>query len=360
MMRKDDRSPLNPFTGKEHYDSVDDDKFLQGCFQGYYQEIQRSQLLDNTPEGQLIIQVAVKLINTVNEFLMKIGRYDYVEGYYEWDVHLIANNSVNACCMPGGKIMVYSGIFSIANTEERLAFILAHEMAHALLDHGRTRASAQSTKDGVATAAWIGSFALDLVGLGGLGNLARAATNIVNMGSQYFLMQPWGRDQEFEADKLGMFICHLAGYDIREVPKFWREFAGDNASSFDFFSTHPSDEKRIAVMVESEKEILNTTDFYSKPIMPETPKAKEEYMDSNKTNGSQGPQSQISRDNSSKLNSSTNASLKCPKCGYDIGSDNQFCVNCGTKIEIELKCSNCGSNVAADDMFCTVCGNKLK
>ena len=316
-MRKNERSSINPFTGKEHYDTVDDDKFLASCFEGYYQELRRSQLLDNTREGQFIIQVAAKLIKTVDEFLIKIGRHDYVEGYYEWDVHLVANNSVNACCMPGGKIIVYSGIFSIANTEERMAFILAHEMAHALLDHGRTRASTQSTKNTVASAAWIGSYALDIVGLGGLGALARAATNIASVGSQYFLLQPWGRDHEFEADKLGMIICHLAGYDIREVPKFWREFAGDKASNFDFFSTHPSDAKRIAVMEDSEREILSTTDFYSKPVLPETPKARERRDEPNPN-----PQQ----------NAGANVPA-CPKCGKQLSPDENFCTNCGTKIK---------------------------
>ncbi|MBR5504012.1 MAG: M48 family metalloprotease [Methanobrevibacter sp.] len=327
-MRKNDRSSINPFTGKEHFDRVDDDKFLASCFQGYYQEIQRSQLLDNTREGQFIIQIAVKLIKTVEEFLTKIGRHDYVENYYEWDVHLVANNAVNACCMPGGKIIVYSGIFSIANTEERMAFILAHEMAHALLDHGRTRASAQSTKDGIANAAMIGSLALDLMGLGAIGELARAATQIANMGSQFFLMQPWGRDQEFEADKLGMFICHLAGYDIREVPKFWREFSGGKGNNFDFFSTHPSDDKRIAVMVESEQEILSTTDFYSKPLMPETPKAKAEYSDSNQNKPN--PQPNQPQNTAPAPNQ---AGRTCPKCGAVSSPEDKFCTNCGNKFE---------------------------
>ncbi|WP_295620508.1 M48 family metallopeptidase [uncultured Methanobrevibacter sp.] len=421
-MRKDDRSPINPFTGKEHYDTVDDDKFLEEMFGYYYQELSKYPILNDSPAGQLTIQVATRLIRTVEEFLYKIGRYDYVDGYYEWEVHLIGNNNINATCHAGGKITVYSGILSIANTEERLAFILAHEMAHALLDHSRTKISARKTKEGVASAAWLGSFALDLVGLGEFGGMARAATNIANVGSEYFLMQPWGRDQEYEADKLGMMIAHLAGYDISHVPKFWMEFVGDNARGFDFFSTHPADDKRIAVMIETEEEIINTTDFYSRPILSETPKPKDEYNPYvetentnqssqnaggvlNNPNGGLGgifsqtsmetvPQASAFTSSQRAQNNSGNIStgfippknyrtclnchrqvdyndkfcvscgfnlekLLCPSCGGAVNDGDAFCSNCGAKLINELKCSSCGSKVEKGDKFCSVCGNKL-
>lgn len=369
----------------------------------------------------MTIQIATKLIRTVEEFLYKIGRYDYVDGYYEWEVHLVANDNINATCFAGGKITVFSGIFSIANTEERLAFILAHEMAHALLDHSRTKISARQTKEGLASAAWLGSFALDLVGLGEIGNMTRAATNIVNIGSEYFLMQPWGRDQEYEADKLGMLIAHLAGYDISHVPKLWMDFTGDNAKGFDFFSTHPSDDKRIAVMIETEEEIINTTDFYSKPILSETPQPKDEYNPYVET----GSVNQIPQNNGGMINNEgtsladifaqtgiqtgeasaltssranhngsgnihtgfsvpkdyrtcpncnrqvdSNAKFcmscgfkldetRCPSCGEMVSDGDLFCTHCGTRLVEELKCSSCGSKVEKESNFCTVCGNKL-
>lgn len=183
-MAKNDRSAVNPFTGKKHFDMVNDDKFLQQSYNEYYAMVNKSQLLDNTQDGQIVRNVAIKLINAVNEYLAKIGRLDYVENYYDWDFHLVANNTVNAFCMPGGKIIMFSGILSVANTEEKVAFILGHEMAHALLDHSRTRASAQTAHNAVTSAAWVGSLAMDLFGLGALGNLTRAATNVASAGSQ--------------------------------------------------------------------------------------------------------------------------------------------------------------------------------
>ena len=200
--------------------------------------------------------------------------------------------------------------------------------------------------------------------------MARAAPNVLNVSSQFFLMQPWGRDQEYEADKLGMFIAHLAGYNIREVPVFWREFAGENASTFDFFSTHPADEKRIAVMIQSEVEILNRTDFYSRPLMPETPSPKDNVNALNTNTQAQPtfnnnqtqaqPMSQIS--NQSTVGgpvSEGNIGL-CPSCGT-IAFNGKVCINCGYSVEHsnDLRCQNCGAIINRGDSFCTNCGMEI-
>ena len=337
-MAKDDRSSINPFTGKSHFDIINDDKFLLDSYNEYYTMINQSQLLDNTPQGQLVRNVAIRLIRAVENYLAQIGRSDYTEDYYDWDFHLIADNTLNAFCMPGGKIVMFSGILSVADSEEKVAFILGHEMAHALLDHARTRISAQNAQNTITSAAWFGSFALDLVGLGGVGNLTRAATNVASIGSQYFLLNPWGRDQELEADKLGMMIIHWAGYDISSIPNFWQSMAGGNPNNHDFFSTHPSDSKRIAVMNELIVEIENQKDFYSSPVLSDVPTPKDEFMQSN-----------FSGDNKKY----------CQYCGAVADSNDRFCTNCGAKFEIDWRCPNCGVSVATEDSFCTNCGHKL-
>ena len=335
-MAKDDRSAINPFTGKKHFDMVNDDKFLQNSYNEYYSMINKAQLLDNTQNGQIVRNVAINLINAVNEYLSQIGRLDYVEDYYDWDFHLVADNTVNAFCMPGGKIVLFSGIFSVANTEEKVAFILGHEMAHALLDHSRTRISAQNAQNAITSAAWIGSIAMDLVGLGAMGSLTRAATNVASIGSQFFLMNPWGRDQELEADRLGMMIIHWAGYDISDIPAFWQSMSAQNSNEHDFFSTHPADSKRIAAMNELIVEIENQKDFHSSPVIGEVPKPKEEFKQVHLKNVKY-----------------------CQSCGEASDLDAKFCTNCGTKFEVELKCNKCGASVESSDIFCTNCGNKL-
>lgn len=147
-----------------------------------------------------------------------------------------------------------------------MAFILGHEMAHSLLDHARTKISAQKSKNRLKTGAKVGSVALSLAGFGEAAAVTNMATNVADVGSQYLLMQPWGRDQELEADKLGMVLIHLAGYDVSGVPEFWARMSG-GAHQHDFFSTHPTDKKRINQMEKLVPKILNCQDFKSKPIL---------------------------------------------------------------------------------------------
>lgn len=313
-MAKDKRSSLNPFTGKSHFDMVNDDKFLEDSYRQYYSMVQQAQVLDNTPDGQVVRAVAVRLIKSVEAYLTKIGRMDYIQDYYDWDVHLLADQTVNAFCMPGGKIVMFSGILSIANTEERVAFILGHEMAHALLDHSRTRASIESAKNTIATAGYFGSFLLDIFGMGAVGDITRASINAANIGSDFLFVKPFGRDQELEADRLGMLIIHWAGYDINQIPAFWENMSQKGGNNFEFFSTHPSDEKRIANMKALIEEINSGKDFTSGPVIGD---AKPTVQYGKKPDGaSQQP-----------------AKNTCPKCGAPVEAEDNFCTSCGQKIK---------------------------
>ena len=257
---------FNPFTGKKHHNRVNDDEFLTQSANEYYQVIGQSQLLDDTQNGQMMRNVSKNLIEAVERYLKSIKRADFTQNYYGWDFHLISRPAVNAFCMPGGKIVVFSGLYSAVSTEEELAFILGHEMAHSLLDHARTLASAQKSKNRLRTGARIGSIALDLLGYGEAAAATRIATNVADVGSHYFLMKPWGRDQELEADKLAMAIIHMAGYDVSKVAPFWQRMSG-GAHRHDFFSTHPTDEKRLRQMRKIAPEIVKCSDFTSRPIM---------------------------------------------------------------------------------------------
>ncbi len=352
-MSKDERSGLNPFTGKSHYDNVNDDEFLAQCYQEYYRILNEYNVLDQTQQGQLILSVASRLINAVEDYLAKINRTDYIEDYYDWECHLVGTDESNAICIPGGRILVYSGILEIANTEERIAFILGHEMAHALLDHSRTQASVQNTKNAITTLSRIGSVGLILLGQEELGLAACAITNIADIGSEYFLIKPHGRDQELEADKLGMLIIHWAGYDISGVPQFWQDMSQIGGNNFDFISTHPSDDKRIAAMHENIVEIENKTDFYSQPVLS-AGSGTSNMLEKVPTLGT--PTASAAGIAASRNSSSSNT---CSYCGNIIKTDDVYCTNCGKKLKIGSSCDRCGHRVKEDDVYCTNCGNKL-
>lgn len=313
-MGKDQRSSLNPFTGKSHFDIVNDDKFLEDSYRQYYAMVQKAQVLDNAPEGQVVRAVAVRLIKAVEAYLTKIGRMDYIQDYYDWDIHLLADKTVNAFCMPGGKIVMFSGILSIANTEEKIAFILGHEMAHALLDHSRTRASVESVKNTALTATYFGSFILDIFGMGAVGDITRASLNAANIGSDFLFVKPFGRNQELEADRLGMLIIHWAGYDINQIPAFWESMSQKGGNNFEFFSTHPSDEKRIANMKSLIAEINSDKDFTSGPVITDATVTDKTHNWSKQAQ--QAP----------KVNA-------CPKCGAEIAPEDNFCTRCGQKLK---------------------------
>ncbi|WP_409198706.1 M48 family metallopeptidase [Methanobrevibacter acididurans] len=327
----------------------------------YYNIINQSQLLDDTPQAQLIFNVSSKLINAVEDYLLKIGRIDYTENYYDWEFHLVSSNTVNAFCMPGGKIVVYSGILSIANNEEKIAFILGHEMAHALLDHSRTQASNYKAKNTLTTVTRVGSLALDFAGLGGLGDITRAAVNVADIGSEFLLMKPFGRSQELEADKLGMMIIYLAGYNIRNIPLFWQDMSKQNSNAHDFFSTHPSDQKRIDAMKEIILEIDNHKDFYSTPILEDSLNSKNYINSKNNSINQQNYMPQIMDEfNPNNSVNKIDNQVYCQNCGQPVDIDAHFCTKCGHKLNALLKCPNCGTIINNEDLFCSNCGYSLK
>ncbi|MCL2687073.1 MAG: M48 family metalloprotease [Methanobrevibacter sp.] len=346
-MKKNDRSNINPFTGKKHFNIVNDDKFLDECYAEYNSMINQSQLLDGSPDGKLVADVSLKLIDAVERHLLEIGRSDYTENYYDWEFHLVANDAKNATCMPGGKIMVYSGILPVTADEESLAFLLGHEMAHALLDHGRTKVSTNNAKNVATTAARLGSIGLSLLGHGEVADVVRGATTVADYGSEYFLIKPWGRGHEIEADKLGMMIIHWADYDINKVPAFWQRMSEHSSNNFDFFETHPSDNKRIDAMKKLVLEIPNQKDYQYTPVLSEKSKQKA-LKDENKEKNKSNLLESFNDFNIFNQNKSEGAEA----------ITNKNVVESVLEVKEDNFCSNCGNPLSTGSSFCSKCGNK--
>ncbi|OYZ03867.1 MAG: hypothetical protein B7Y29_07615 [Thiotrichales bacterium 16-46-22] len=165
-----------------------------------------------------------------------------------WEVTLFESDQVNAFALPGGKIGVYTGILKFANNQDRLAAVVAHEIAHVLSHHANERVSA-------ATLANIGMVALAIAG--SRNQNTQLAVAALGLGVQYGVIMPYSRAHEVEADLLGLDIMAKAGFDPREAAKLWEAMKGERKQSIpEWMSTHPSDDTRINSLRDREDEAL--------------------------------------------------------------------------------------------------------
>lgn len=156
--------------------------------------------------------------------------------YWNWEVNVITSNEVNAWCMPGGKIAVYTAIITQLDlTDGELAAVLGHEIAHALREHSREQAS-QNALTNIGVSAVSEAF--------GLSNLS---TNVLGLAATYTISMPFSRSHETESDHIGTELMARAGYDPHEAVNIWKKMSALSGSSVpEILSTHPSNETRIA------------------------------------------------------------------------------------------------------------------
>ena len=167
---------------------------------------------------------------------------------FEWEFNLVEDKQINAFCLPGGKVVVYTGILSVAKNDDQLATVMSHEIAHALARHGAERMSHQQISSGIQT--------LGNIIIGAAAPEYRNAFNIAyGYGTQFGVMLPYSRSHEYEADAIGVYLMKQSGYDINEAVKFWQNMKEvKGKSQIEFFSTHPSDDNRIKRISEIVKE----------------------------------------------------------------------------------------------------------
>jgi predicted Zn-dependent protease len=206
---------------------------------------------DNEENAKMVKRVGERIAVAVEKYLKDNNMSKRVKGY-TWEFYLVAENTVNAWCMPGGKVVVYSGILPVTQTEEGLAVVMGHEIAHAIARHGNERMSqgmaAQGLPSGLAVAMQEKPAATQSLFLGAVG----IGTNVG--------MLSFGRNQESEADKLGMVFMAMAGYNPEEAIPFWERMkaAGGGGGTPEFLRTHPSHNIRI----ERIKEWLPSAEAY--------------------------------------------------------------------------------------------------
>lgn len=189
-------------------------------------------------DAAMVRRVGVKIQSAVTKYMAQQKLSDRISGF-KWEFNLVNDPTVNAWCMPGGKVVVYSGLLKVTQNETALAVVMGHEIAHAVARHGNERMSQQMMTQ-------LGGLALD-VALSTKSAETRTLFNTAyGAGTTVGVLLPFSRLHESEADKLGLIFAAMAGYDPKEAPKFWKRMAAvGGAKPPALLSTHPSDEKRI-------------------------------------------------------------------------------------------------------------------
>jgi len=226
-----------PITNRNQFIIMSESQEISLGEKSYKQTLKKSKLSTNKAQVQRVRKIGHKIAATVN-------RSDY-----KWEFNLVENKAKNAFCLPGGKVVVYTGILDVAINDSQLATVMSHEIAHALARHGAERVS-------MGTATNI---------LAGIGNIVLNATrpeytNTFNkafsVGSKYAVSLPYGRMQESEADEIGIHLMKASGYDVNEALGFWKNMSkGTKQNNNSFFSTHPSSSERISNIKRIIKEI---------------------------------------------------------------------------------------------------------
>ncbi|MAK34698.1 MAG: peptidase M48 [Flavobacteriaceae bacterium] len=228
----------NPFTGKKTMALVPNSQIFPMAFQQYDQFLQENKVVRNTADARMITNVGQKIAAASERYLNANGYAGYLNNY-QWEYNLVEDPAVNAWCMPGGKIVFYTGILPITQGEAGVAAVMGHEVAHALANHGQQRMSAAQYQA-------IGAVAGNLA-LGSDPKKQQIFNQAYGLGSTVGVMLPFSRNHESEADRIGLTLMAIAGYEPMAAARLWERMkanAGGNAPP-EFLSTHPSSTTRI-------------------------------------------------------------------------------------------------------------------
>jgi len=228
----------NPFTGNKTMAFVPNSQLFPTAFAQYDQFLTENKVVNGTKDAEMIKRVGQRIAVAAERWLDANGYQGYLKDY-KWDYNLVDDKTVNAWCMPGGKIVFYTGILPIAANETGVAAIMGHEVAHALANHGQQRMSAAYLQAGIAMA----------------GNVAIKDEQSLNIFNQSFGiastvggMLPFSRSHETQADEIGLRLMAIAGYNPDEAAELWKRMKANSGGQAppEFLSTHPSNDTRIA------------------------------------------------------------------------------------------------------------------
>lgn len=247
----------NAITGRNQLSLVPESEVQAMAFTEYKEFLSTNSVVPaSSSDAATVKRVGNRIIDAIKNYYNQQGLSAELQGY-SWEINVVNNKEVNAWCMPGGKIVVYTGLLAVTQNDASLAVVMGHEIAHALAKHGSERMSQGLLQQ-------LGGVALSTA----IANKPAQTQNLFNsaygIGTNVGLMLPFSRKNELEADRYGLMFSALAGYDPREAISFWQRMAkaSSGAKQPEFLSTHPADETRIAEL----NKIMNDT--YTKYYRP--------------------------------------------------------------------------------------------
>lgn len=242
-----------PVTGRRQLVLIPESQMLTLSFDQYHQFLSKNEVVSGTAGAEMVQRVGGNIRQAVEIYMRQQGREGEIINY-KWEYHLVKDDQANAFAMPGGKVVVYTGILDIARNDAGLATVLGHEISHVIAHHGDERMSQ-------ALVAQLGGAALSIALSSRPQQTQQLFMAAYGMGTQVGILLPYSRLQESEADHLGLIFMAMAGYDPRQAIDFWQrmEQQAQGGVPPQFLSTHPSHETRIADL---QKEMPKALQYY--------------------------------------------------------------------------------------------------
>jgi predicted Zn-dependent protease len=245
----------NAITGRNQLSLVSESEIQSMAITQYKQFLDTSKVVPKTNDNaEMVKRVGQRIAQAITKYYQQKGITNDIANY-KWEFNLVEDKQVNAWCMPGGKVVVYTGILPVTQNENALAIVLGHEITHAVAGHGRERMSQEMVAQGLQVAG--------NVALGGNPQTVNIFNSVFGPAAQVGVLLPNSRSQELEADHYGLIFAAMAGYDPQEAIPFWTRMANlskGNAPPV-FLSDHPADADRIQKLKELMPEALK----YYKP-----------------------------------------------------------------------------------------------
>lgn len=228
-----------PVTGRKQVLLVSDSEVLTSSLTEYQKYMNTATKSTDAAQTAQVERVGKKIAAATEAYLRMNGQESEIQNF-SWEFNLVKSDELNAFCMPGGKIVVYEGLMKIMSSDDELAVVLGHEVAHAVAKHSNERMSQQ-------VLAQYGSNILGAALANKSASIQNVAGQVYGLGTQYGVTLPFSRKHESEADYIGLIFMRLAGYDPNVALSFWQKMSAASSNSTpEFMSTHPSDATRIS------------------------------------------------------------------------------------------------------------------